>query len=149
MTRKDGKVYGRGSVDMKEFVASMLSAAGKVLGQKLRTPPHLPLVCIVGEPTGLAVTTCHKGKLAARVRFMGRVGYSALAPFLVNALYLANEFITALRDVQVHLQASGVQDADYDVSYTTLHVRRISSGRRLGRWHIHNCCVQLLCILFV
>ena len=78
------------------------------------------------------MTTCHKGKLAARVRFMGRAGHSALALFLVNALYLANEFIIALRDVQVHLHASGVQDADYDVSYTTLHVRRISSGRALS-----------------
>jgi acetylornithine deacetylase len=91
----------------------------------------------VGEPTGLAVTTGHKGKLAARVRFMGSAGHSALAPFAVNALYLANEFTTALGDVQVHLQASGVQDAEYDVSYTALHVGRISSGGALSAVPYH------------
>ena len=158
MTRKDGKVYGRGSADMKGFVAAMLSAAKKASGQNLRTPlhlalsydeeigcigvrsmidmlsaaPHLPLMCVVGEPTGLAVATGHKGKMAARARFTGRAGHSALAPFAVNALYLANDFITILRDVQADLQASGGQDADYDVPYTTLHVGRISGGGALN-----------------
>ena len=89
MTRKDGKVFGRGTADMKGFIASMMTAAKKASTQNLKTPLHLalsydeevgcigvrsmidmlsnapirPQMCIVGEPTGLLVATGHKGCL--------------------------------------------------------------------------------------
>ena len=158
MTRKDGKVFGRGTADMKGFIASMMTAAKKASTQNLKTPLHLalsydeevgcigvrsmidmlsnapirPQMCIVGEPTGLSVATGHKGKIAARAKFIGRAGHSALAPFAVNALYLANDFITELRKVQDTLRVGATQDPDYDVSYTTLHVGRIKGGGALN-----------------
>ena len=158
MTRKDGKVFGRGTADMKGFIASMMTAAKKASTQNLKTPLHLalsydeevgcigvrsmidmlsnapirPQMCIVGEPTGLSVATGHKGKIAARAKCIGRAGHSALAPFAVNALYLANDFITELRKVQDTLRVGTTQDPDYDVSYTTLHVGRIKGGGALN-----------------
>ena len=158
MTRKDGKVFGRGSADMKGFIASMMNAARKASAQSLKTPLHLalsydeevgcigvrsmidmlsnaparPQMCIVGEPTGLLVATGHKGKIAARAKCTGRAGHSALAPFAVNALYLANDFITKLRKVQETLRLGATQDHDYDVPYTTLHVGRIKGGGALN-----------------
>ena len=158
MTRRDGKVFGRGTADMKGFIASMMTAAKKASTQNLKTPLHLalsydeevgcigvrsmidmlsnapirPQMCIVGEPTGLSVATGHKGKIAARAKCIGRAGHSALAPFAVNALYLANDFITELRKVQDTLRVGATQDPDYDVPYTTLHVGRIKGGGALN-----------------
>jgi acetylornithine deacetylase len=158
MTQRDGKVFGRGTADMKGFIAAMMNAAKLASTQTLKTPLHLalsydeeigcigvrsmidmlsnapirPQMCIVGEPTGLAVATGHKGKIAVRAKCIGRAGHSALAPFAVNALYLANEFITELRKVQDVLRLGVVQDLDYDVPYTTLHVGRIAGGGALN-----------------
>ena len=158
MTQRDGKIFGRGTADMKGFIAAMMNAAKLASTQTLKTPLHLalsydeeigcigvrsmidmlsnapirPQMCIVGEPTGLAVATGHKGKIAARAKCTGRAGHSALAPFAVNALYLANEFITELRKVQDVLRLGVVQDLDYDVPYTTLHVGRIAGGGALN-----------------
>mgnify|MGYP005676837825 FL=1 len=158
MTRRDGKVFGRGTADMKGFIASMMTAARKASSQNLKTPLHLalsydeevgcigvrsmidmlsnapirPQMCIVGEPTGLSVATGHKGKIAARAKCIGLAGHSALAPFAVNALYLANDFITELRKLQDTLRLGPIQDPDYDVPYTTLHVGRIKGGGALN-----------------
>jgi acetylornithine deacetylase len=158
MTRRDGKVFGRGTTDMKGFIASMMAAAREASVQNLKTPLHLalsydeevgcigvrsmidmlnnapirPQMCIVGEPTGLLVATGHKGKIAARAKCIGCAGHSALAPFAVNALYLANDFITELRKVQETLRLGATQDLDYDVPYTTLHVGRIKGGGALN-----------------
>jgi len=91
-----------------------------------------PKMCIVGEPTGLTVATGHKGKCAARAHFNGLAGHSALAPFAINAVYMASDFITALRNIQEELQNGSMQDHGYDVPYTTLHVGRIEGGGALN-----------------
>ena len=164
MTRGGDKLYGRGTTDMKGFVAAMLTAAHQASKQPLDTPLHLalsydeeigcmgvrslidmlalapqrPKMCIVGEPTGLTVATGHKGKCAARAHFNGLAGHSALAPFAVNAVYMASDFMTALRNIQEELQNGSVQDNGYDVPYTTLHVGRIEGGGALNIVP-HNC----------
>ena len=164
MTRRGDNLYGRGTTDMKGFVAAMLTAAHQASKQPLDTPLHLalsydeeigcmgvrslidmlalapqrPKMCIVGEPTGLTVANGHKGKCAARAHFNGLAGHSALAPFAVNAVYMASDFITALRNIQEELQNGSVQDNGYDVPYTTLHVGRIEGGGALNIVP-HNC----------
>ncbi|MDS9946039.1 MAG: acetylornithine deacetylase, partial [Planktomarina sp.] len=164
MTRRGDNLYGRGTTDMKGFVAAMLTAAHQASKQPLDTPLHLalsydeeigcmgvrslidmlalapqrPKMCIVGEPTGLTVATGHKGKCAARAHFNGLAGHSALAPFAVNAVYMASDFMTALRNIQEELQNGSVQDNGYDVPYTTLHVGRIEGGGALNIVP-HNC----------
>ena len=154
LTKAGGRYYGRGATDMKGFVASALAAALMAARRPLATPlhlalsydeevgclgvaslidmlahaPHLPAMCIVGEPTGMQVATGHKGKIALRAACTGREGHSALAPMALNALHLGADFLGAVRRLQDEVAESGLRDGDYDVPYTTLHVGKMQGG---------------------
>lgn len=154
LTEDQGRLYGRGTADMKGFVACAIAAVLDAARRDLRVPLHLalsydeeigcmgvrsmiqmldaapvrPRICIVGEPTGMAVATGHKGKVALRATCVGREGHSALAPLALNALHLAADFVGVLRSVQARVAAEGRRDGDYDVPYTTLHVGKLNGG---------------------
>lgn len=158
MTQDGDKVFGRGTTDMKGFLAAMLSLAQRLNADTLNVPLMLaisydeeigcqgvrkmmpafeglgwvPELCIVGEPTSMRPATGHKGKAALRATFHGVAGHSALAPNYVNALHLAADFITALRTIQGEYERSGVQDTAYDVAYSTVHVGTIQGGTALN-----------------
>ncbi len=158
MRERDGKLYGRGTADMKGFVACALSAFVKGRGIALTRPLHLalsydeevgclgvrslidglrqssvrPSVCIVGEPTSMRVAVGHKGKISARAVCIGRDGHSAQAPLALNAIHLGCDFVMALREEQQRLVQEGAHDEDYDIPYTTVHVGRIDGGRALN-----------------
>ncbi|HLS19288.1 MAG TPA: M20/M25/M40 family metallo-hydrolase, partial [Paracoccaceae bacterium] len=121
--RSEGRLHGRGTADMKGFLASALAAARDAATRPLATPLHLafshdeevgcvgvrrmidvleqspnrPRFCIVGEPTSMAVATGHKGKTALRASCIGREAHSALAPKGINAIHLAADFIGEIR----------------------------------------------------
>ena len=158
LTVDQGRYYGRGTTDMKGFVACALAAGLKAAKRELASPLHLafsydeeigcqgvrsmidllrdapvrPAMCIVGEPTSLSVATGHKGKIALKARCLGREGHSALAPLAMNALHLGSDLVQALRDVQAELRESGAQDGDYDVPYTTVHAAKMAGGVALN-----------------
>ncbi len=158
LTRADGRYYGRGTADMKGFVAAAVAAMLRAARMELKTPLHLalsydeeigcigvrslidlleaaptrPAFCIVGEPTSLAVATGHKGKTALKAVCRGREGHSALAPMAMNALHLAGDLMAAIRARQADIAATGARDGDYDVPYTTLHAGRIAGGVALN-----------------
>ena len=158
LTKAGGKLYGRGTADMKGFVACALAAALKAASMGLQTPLHLalsydeeigcvgvrslidmlaqapfrPTFCIVGEPTQMAVATGHKGKTACRVTCTGREAHSALAPPGLNAIHLACDLIGVLRDMQAQIAQAAPQDDDDTVPYTTVHVGVIKSGSALN-----------------
>ncbi len=158
LTEAEGRLYGRGAADMKGFVACAVAAALAAARRDLATPLHLalshdeevgclgvrslidllagapvrPRMCIVGEPTGMAVATGHKGKRGLHATCRGREGHTALAPLAMNALHLAADLAQAVRAAQARLAAEGARDGDYDVPYTTLHVARIAGGGALN-----------------
>lgn len=158
LTERDGRLIGRGTADMKGFVACALAAAEIAAARELTTPLHLalsydeevgclgvrslidmlegapvrPTFVIVGEPTAMAVATGHKGKRGLRATCIGREGHSALAPLALNALHLAADFTAAIRAAQARIEATGPRDGDYDIPYTTLHVGRIAGGVALN-----------------
>jgi acetylornithine deacetylase len=101
--------------------------------------PVRPLMCIVGEPTGMQVATGHKGKVALRATCTGREGHSALAPLALNALHLGADFLNAVRDLQADVAAHGARDGDYDVPYTTIHVGKFNGGVQVNI--VPNQCV--------
>jgi acetylornithine deacetylase len=154
LARRGGNLYGRGSADMKGFIASCLSLAHLAVKRPLHTPIHLafsydeeigcigvrrmldmlksmlvrPRLCIVGEPTMLQVVTAHKGKLGYRVTAHGLEAHSSLAPIGANAIYMACDLIAEIRRIQDDIAAHGLRDGDYEVAYTTLHVGKMAGG---------------------
>lgn len=157
-TQRDGLILGRGSADMKGFLACAMTAMIKASTMRLSRPlqiafsydeeigcigvrrlldvmaqmPVKPYACIVGEPTSMQVATGHKGKTALRAICRGHEGHSALAPRGVNAIYLATDLIGQIRGAQAVLEQTGARDEAYDVPYTTLHVGTIGGGRALN-----------------
>jgi acetylornithine deacetylase len=158
LTAVGGRLHGRGTADMKGFVACALSAMLAASRRPLAHPLHLaltydeelgclgapalieamaaagarPAMCLVGEPTLMAVATGHKGKRALRAVCRGVEGHSALAPFALNALHLGADFIAAIRRLQADIAARGPRDGDYDVPYTTVHAGVVSGGTALN-----------------
>lgn len=158
LTQDGDRLYGRGTTDMKGFVAAMLRAADAASHLALKEPLKLalsydeevgclgiaqmlerltpligtPRMAVVGEPTEMQVAIGHKGKRAYRATIRGEAGHSAMAPQFVNALNVAADFVKALQDIQTNLAQTGAQDVAYDVPYSTVHVGMLSGGRALN-----------------
>jgi acetylornithine deacetylase len=154
----NGRLYGRGTADMKGFIACCIAMARDAVGRSLATPIHFafsydeevgcigvrrlldmletlpvkPRFCIVGEPTLMQVATAHKGKASWRVVAHGLEAHSSLAPLGVNAIHLAVDLIGRIRELQDEIAISGQYDEDYDVAYTTLHVGVIEGGHTIN-----------------
>ena len=154
MERRNGNYFGRGTADMKGFIACCLRAAEMAAQRKLHTPINLafsydeeigcvgvrrlldilkdapvkPRLCIIGEPTLMQAVTAHKGKLGFRVTAHGLEAHSSLAPIGVNAIYMASDLIGAIRVIQKDIAEHGLRDGDYEVAYTTLHVGKMQGG---------------------
>ena len=134
LERHDGRLTGRGSADMKGFLACAMTAmadAGHLrrplhlavstdeeigcvgvrdLLPAVRALPSLLSACIVGELTGMRLVTAHKGKLAHRATLRGTARHSSQAPLAENAVEHAAELVLALRDRGRELAASGRRD---------------------------------------
>lgn len=154
LTEKDGRLYGRGSADMKSFVALSLAAVPEFLRRGLHTPIHLaisydeevgcigvrglidrlnqmpvkPAMCIVGEPTELLPVIGHKGKYSFRADVHGLECHSSLAPAGVNAVEYGAELVTFLRRMARRAREEGPFDDLYDVGHTTVHTGVMQGG---------------------
>ena len=158
LTQEGDKLFGRGTTDMKGFLAEMLALADRASRAPLKEPLKLaisydeevacrgisrmwerlapllgmPRLALIGEPTEMGVVTGHKGKRAYRAEITGETGHSSLAPNFASALLAAIELVTELRNLQTELARSGARDEGYDIPYSTVHVGQMTSGTALN-----------------
>ncbi|PYE36501.1 acetylornithine deacetylase [Psychrobacter fozii] len=155
---RDDKIYGRGSTDMKGFIACVIRIMCQASQQKLTIPLHVclsfdeeigclgvrnilpqlpkliktPRFCVIGEPTSMQIALGHKGKAVYQARCSGENGHSSMAPNYRNAIHVATQVVTSLVDSQNELAQSGQRDEEYDIPYTTIHVGKIQGGTALN-----------------
>ncbi|MBA1200790.1 acetylornithine deacetylase [Pseudomonas capeferrum] len=158
LTEADGRLHGRGTADMKGFIACVLAAVPRFVESALRRPVHLafsydeevgclgvrsmlarleqrpnkPRLCLIGEPTELKPVLGHKGKLAMRCQVKGAACHSAYAPYGVNAIEYAARLIGRLGEIGEALAEPGKHDARFDPPYSTIQTGVIQGGRALN-----------------
>ncbi|WP_456027197.1 acetylornithine deacetylase [Pseudomonas capeferrum] len=158
LTEKDGKLYGRGTADMKGYIACVLACVPALVQAPLRMPVHIalsydeevgclgvrslierfhaqpvkPLLCVIGEPTELKPVLGHKGKLGMRCQIHGAACHSAYAPSGVNAIEYAARLISELVRLGETLKAEQHLDARFDPPFSTVQTGVISGGKALN-----------------
>lgn len=154
VTERDGRLYGRGTADMKGYLAVIMSRLGAIAAAGLSEPLHLafsydeevgllgaqrmiaafgergirPASCLVGEPSGMRVVRGHKSINLFTVRFRGVAAHSSLTPQGVNAIHYAGRFIEFYRQLTEGWRTEGPFDDAYPVAFTTGGVNLASGG---------------------
>ena len=154
----DDKVFGRGSADMKGFIACVLEWVPEMVAASLATPIHIalsydeevgcigvrrlldlmekmpvvPSMAIIGEPTNMEIVVAHKGKRGIRVNVRGASAHSAYPTEGVNAIEVVAQLIAHISEVQQDIERNGPFDPGYRVPHTTLHVGTVRGGTALN-----------------
>ncbi|MFE1597727.1 acetylornithine deacetylase [Methylobacterium sp. ID0610] len=158
LLRAEGeRLYGRGTTDMKGFLACALAALPQLAGAKLERPLHLafsydeeagcrgvphmierlpalcakPLGVIVGEPSGLRPILAHKGKAAARLEVIGRSGHSSRPDQGLSAIH-AMVGVLGQAVAQGRSLEAGPFDARFEPPFSTLQIGIVSGGQALN-----------------
>lgn len=150
----DGKLYGRGTCDMKGFIGVALGLLPSMQQAQLASPLHFALSydeeigcagapsmiaeltergvnpdgCIVGEPTSMRVVVAHKGINAYQCCVRGHAAHSSLTPKGVNAIEYAARLICFIHDLAEKYKQEGPFDEAFDVPFTTAQTGVISGG---------------------
>jgi len=156
VTERDGRLYGRGTCDMKGFVALAVWALVEAQTRGLRRPLQLALsydeevgctgappmvrtmqevvpkgsAAIIGEPSRMGVITGHKGGTGYHVHVKGFEVHSSLLPYGVSAIMEGARLIDWLNEVNAEIQARPrtPMAARFEPPFTTLHVGVIAGG---------------------
>lgn len=157
VTEKAGKLYGRGTCDMKGFDALALAAVPMALKAGIKRPLQIALsydeevgctgappmidhmvshgmprasTVLVGEPSMMKVVTGHKGGMGFKMHFRGFEVHSSIAHTGVNAIMMASKLIDWANQMNDENAAKtpGELSADFVPPYTTVHVGTISGG---------------------
>ena len=154
LAARDGRLYGRGTTDMKGFLACMIAAVPLFQARRLNRPVHLafsydeeigcrgvphliaalpglvtlPQGAIIGEPSGMQPVLSHKGKLAVEVALTGRAAHSSQPDKGVNALYAAAALASAVERAAEGLARHGTRDPRFDPDHSTLVAGVMQAG---------------------
>lgn len=158
LVEKDGRLFGRGTSDMKSFLAVVLAQVPAFASATSSTPinlaftydeevgcqgapsllehiaslPTRPRYCVIGEPTNMKVITAHKGNKRYRCEVHGHESHSALAHRGVNAVEIAADLVYRLRTMARQRAEFGPFDRDFDPPYTTIHTGTIHGGTAMN-----------------
>ncbi|MEX3557500.1 MAG: acetylornithine deacetylase [Burkholderia sp.] len=155
---RDGRLYGRGTCDMKGFIGAALALVPEIQAARLAKPIHFalsydeeigcagapllitdlkqrglnPSGCIVGEPTSMRPIIAHKGINTYRCFVRGHAAHSSLTPQGLNAIEYAARLICHIRDIADEFRAKGPFDELYDVPFTTAQTSQIQGGNAIN-----------------
>jgi acetylornithine deacetylase len=150
----DGRAFGRGTADMKGFIACCLAVLSMLDQSSLTVPITLVLTydeevgcigahqltsrpaswaedaigCIVGEPTDLHLVLGHKGKQNYRAEFAGQPRHAALAPQLPNPIVVAADVISYSQQLNSRFRHDGPCDERFAIGHSWINVGRIEGG---------------------
>jgi acetylornithine deacetylase len=153
-TIKGNKLFGRGSCDMKGFIACTLAYAKIFKENNLDRDIHFcytfdeetacigaPLlikelkkrnikngICIIGEPTNMKIIEAHKGMNEYTIHFGGLAGHSSKPHKGVNAIEYASRYVNKLLDIRKELIKRAPKDCIFDPPHSTLSIGGISGG---------------------
>ncbi|MDP3760780.1 MAG: acetylornithine deacetylase [Ramlibacter sp.] len=153
-TVRGGRLYGRGSADMKSFIAIALAHAGSFLESKAPFAIHLalsydeevgcfgvkeliadlrdagirPLACIIGEPTSMVPAIAHKGVYRYKCCVRGKEAHSSLTPTSVNAIEMAARVVGKVRDMAEGFEREEPRYEGFDVPFSTASVGQFHGG---------------------
>jgi len=157
LVEKDGKLFGRGTCDMKGFVAVALASVDDMLSANLKRPIHFalsydeevgcigvpslikllnaelpkPSAVIVGEPTEMKVVTAHKGITGVRTVVTGHEAHSSQPHRGVSAVMIAAELIEFLRGLNTDA-ARKMRNPLFEPDHSTITVNKIEGGTALN-----------------
>ncbi|KAB2899090.1 MAG: acetylornithine deacetylase [Burkholderiaceae bacterium] len=151
---QDARLYGRGSADMKGFIAMALAQAEGFLASDMPFAVHYafsydeevgcvgvreliadmkdagvrPLACIVGEPTDMVPAIAHKGVYRYRCCVRGKEAHSSLTPHSVNAIEMAARVVGRVRDMADGFEREEPRFEGFDVPFSTASVGQFHGG---------------------
>ncbi len=154
LTERNGKLYGRGTCDMKSFIAVALAKVPQMLASGLQRPLHLalsydeeigclgapamiaelinkipkPAAVIVGEPSNMAPIMAHKGLAVAQTKVIGHEAHSSQTQRGVSAVMTAARLITFLADMAAEFKVNADPACPFEPPYPTIHVGTVSGG---------------------
>jgi len=152
--RREQKIFGRGTADMKGFIACALALAPRFAEAPLVRPVHIaitfdeevgcrgaplllaelaktgpkPAAAIVGEPTGMSVVTAHKGMYEYTTTVIGLEGHGSVPGRAVNAVHFGARYVAKLMELASRLEARAPAGSPYDPPHTTISVGAMRGG---------------------
>lgn len=154
LTERDGKLYGRGSCDMKGFIAACVTMAPVFATCDLQVPVHFaftydeeigcfgaqalaaslvarglrPAAAIIGEPTMMQLIDGHKGCYEYTTWVTGREGHGSSPDLGVNAVEYAARFTLKLIELRERLKAMAPEDCPFEPPHTTINPGMLAGG---------------------
>lgn len=153
LTERDGVLYGRGTADMKGFIAAVVTALERIPVAELRRPLQLvwthdeeigclgsaglaaawadravPQACWIGEPTAFQILRMHPGHVAMEVEVRGRAAHSSRPDLGLNAIEGAAAVVGAVRALAVELENERRDIPEMDRPWVAVNVGQIDGG---------------------